>query len=102
MIFNKQGNYGRPNCTATLTGDGVVITGQKSAWVSNGTIAGVCLLYCAADSGSGPDPRRGCAVIVPLDAKGVSRARPLHNFRHRPPTPPPLYFPNLKLSNNNP
>jgi len=33
MIFNTQGNYGRPNCIATLTGDGVVITGQKSAWV---------------------------------------------------------------------
>jgi len=100
MIFNTQGNYGRPNCIATLTGDDVVITGQKSAWVSNGTIAGVCLLYCAADSGSGPDPRRGCAVIVPLDAKGVTRGKPLDKLGQRALNQGEIYFDNVKLSKN--
>jgi len=37
-------------------------------------IADVCILYCAADTGSGPDPRRGCVVIVPMDAKACRAA----------------------------
>ena len=54
MIFHPQGSYGRPNCVATLSGDEVIINGQKAAWVSNGVIADVCILYCAADSGVRP------------------------------------------------
>ena len=58
---------------ATLSDDRVVINGRKADWISNGTIAEVCILYCAADTGRGPDPERGCVVIVPLDTPGVSQ-----------------------------
>jgi acyl-CoA dehydrogenase len=98
MIFHPQGAYGRPNCWATLRGDDVVVNGQKSAWVSNGTIAQVCVLYCAVDSGSGPDPSQGCVLILPLDAKGVSRGKPLDKLGQRALNQGEIYFDNVKLS----
>ena len=98
MIFHAQGNYGRPNCIATLRGDEVIINGQKSAWVSNGVIADVCILYCAADTGSGPDPRRGCVVIVPMNAKGVSRGKPLDKIGQRALNQGEVFFDNVKLT----
>jgi acyl-CoA dehydrogenase len=98
MIFNAQGNYGRPNCIATLRGDEVIINGQKAAWVSNGVIAEVCILYCVADTGSGPDTRRGCVVIVPLDAKGVSRGKPLDKLGQRALNQGEVFFDNVKLT----
>ncbi|HTR17341.1 MAG TPA: acyl-CoA dehydrogenase family protein [Acetobacteraceae bacterium] len=98
MIFHPQGSYGRPNCVATLRGDEVIINGQKSAWVSNGTIAEVCILYCAADTGSGADTRRGCVVIVPMDAKGVSRGKPLDKLGQRALNQGEIYFDNVTLS----
>jgi len=54
MIFHPQGNYGRPNCVVTIKDDELIINGQKSAWVSNGVIGHVCILYAAADTGSRP------------------------------------------------
>jgi acyl-CoA dehydrogenase len=98
MIFHPEGNYGRPNCIATLRGNDVIISGQKSAWVSNGVIADVCILYCAADSGSGPDTRRGCVVIVPMNAKGVSRGKPLDKIGQRALNQGEVFFDNVKLS----
>ena len=68
---------------ATLSEDRVVINGRKADWISNGTIAEVCILYCAADTGLGPDPERGCVVIVPMDAPGVSRGAPLDKLGQR-------------------
>jgi len=100
MIFNTQGNYGRPNCIATLTGDGVVITGQKSAWVSKREIAGVCLLYCAADSGSGRTLAADAQSSFPWMPKGVSRGRPLDKFGQRALNQGEIYFDNVKLSKN--
>jgi alkylation response protein AidB-like acyl-CoA dehydrogenase len=98
MIFHAEGNYGRPNCVATLRGDEVIINGQKSSWVSNGIIADVCVLYCAADTGSGPDSRRGCVVIVPMNTKGVSRGKPLDKIGQRPLNQGEVLFDNVKLS----
>ena len=98
MIFDQRGTYGRPNCIATLRGDEVIINGQKSAWVSNGTIADVCILYCAADSGAGPETQRGCVVIVPMDAKGVSRGKPLDKLGQRALNQGEIYFDNVRLS----
>jgi acyl-CoA dehydrogenase len=98
MLFHPQGAYGRPNCVATLRGDEVIINGQKSAWVSNGIAADVCILYCAADSGAGIDTKRGAVVIVPLDAKGVSRGKPLDKIGQRALNQGELFFENVRLS----
>lgn len=98
QAFHEQGVYGRPNCVATIKGDKVVINGQKSAWVSNAPLAEVCLLYCAADTGNGPDTRQGCCVLVPLDAPGVSRGKNLDKIGQRALPQGELYFDNVELS----
>ncbi len=98
QIFNPQGTYGRPDCVAKLYDDKVVINGRKSDWISNGTIAQVCILYCAADTGDGPDPGQGCTVIVPLDAKGVSRGKPLDKLGQRPLNQGAVIFDEVELT----
>ncbi len=74
-------SYGRPNCVVKADGDELVVQGQKAAWVSNGTVAQLCLLYAAYDDG-GPEMKQ-CVVLVPLDAKGVSRGKPLDKLGQR-------------------
>lgn len=97
MIFHPNGKYGRPGCVATLSGDDVIVNGQKSAWVSNGTIADVCVLYCAADTGSGVDTQNGYVVLVPMDAKGVSRGKALDKLGLRALNQGEIFFDNVRL-----
>src|SRR6266700_2700009 len=101
QIFNPQGTYGRPDCVAKLYDDKVVINGRKSDWISNGTIAQVCILYCAADTGRGPDPERGCVVIVPMDTPGVSRGAPLDKLGQRALNQGAVIFDNVMLPVSN-
>ena len=98
QILDSRGQYGRPNCVATIRGDKVIVNGQKSAWISNGPIAEVCILYCAADSGSGPDPSNGCVLVMPLDLPGVSRGKPLEKLGQRALPQVELFFDNVELS----
>ncbi len=95
--FHPQGKRGRPNCVARIHDDKVVINGQKSAWVSNGTIAQVCILFCAADTGSGPSYEHGCVIIVPLDVKGVSRGKPLDKIGQRALNQGEIFFDEVEL-----
>jgi len=97
QIMHSEGSYGRPNCIATLKSDTIVINGQKSAWVSNGIIGQVCVLYCAADSGAGPDKENGAVIIVPCDAKGVSKGQPLNKMGQRALNQGEIFFDNVEL-----
>jgi acyl-CoA dehydrogenase len=97
QLMHPGANYGRPNCVAKISDGKVVINGQKSAWVSNGSIADVCILYCAADTGKGPDPHRGAVVVVPLDADGVSRGKPLDKLGQRALNQGEIFFDNVTL-----
>lgn len=98
QAFHAQGVYGRPNCIATIKGDKVVINGQKSAWVSNAPAAEVCILFCASDTGSGPDTQHGCVVLVPMNAPGVSRGKNLDKLGQRALPQGELFFENVELS----
>ncbi len=69
------GTYGRPNCIARIDGDKIIINGQKAAWCSGAMTAEVVVLYCHADVGGEIKP--GLCMIVPLDADGVGRGKPL-------------------------
>ena len=71
----------KPNCVARRDGDSYVIDGQKSAWVSNGTIAQVAALFCTVDPSKGL--AGGGVCIVPLDLPGVSRGKPLDKVGQR-------------------
>jgi alkylation response protein AidB-like acyl-CoA dehydrogenase len=84
---------GRPNCVATAVGDGLVIRGQKSAWVSNGPVATHCILFCAYEEGEAV--RGGCVLMVPLDAQGVSRGQPLDKLGQRALPQGEIYFDNV-------
>jgi alkylation response protein AidB-like acyl-CoA dehydrogenase len=66
---------------ARQDGDSYVVNGQKSAWVSNGTISTHALTYLTLD------PSRGMAgngvAIIPLDLPGVSKGPPLDKMGQR-------------------
>ena len=83
------------NCIATLEGDEYVVNGQKSAWVSNGTIAEVATLFCAID------PSRGTAgggvSIVDLDQPGVSRGAPLDKMGQRALNQGEIFFDDVRV-----
>lgn len=96
-IFHPEGRYGSPNCVARITDGKITLTGQKSAWVSNGPIAQLAILYCAADTGQGPDPRRGAVVVVPLDAPGISKGKPLEKMGQRALPQGEIFFDNVEL-----
>lgn len=97
QIMHAEGTYGRPNCIATLKSDTIVINGQKAAWVSNGCISDVLVLYCAADSGAGPDKENGAVIIVPGDAKGLTRGKPLNKMGQRALNQGEVFFDNVEL-----
>jgi alkylation response protein AidB-like acyl-CoA dehydrogenase len=74
-------NYSRPDCIAKPEGNGFRINGQKSAWVSNGTIAKQAALYCACDRDG--DVSGGGVFLVDLTTRGVSRGKPLDKIGQR-------------------
>lgn len=62
-------------------GDEYVLNGQKSAWVSNGTIATHALMFLGVDRTRGS---AGSSVaVVPLDRPGVTRGKPLDKLGQR-------------------
>jgi alkylation response protein AidB-like acyl-CoA dehydrogenase len=66
---------------ARRDGDHWVLSGQKAAWVSNGTIATHALVFLSLDPGRGMSG--GGVAVVPLHVRGVSRGRPLDKLGQR-------------------
>lgn len=81
--------------SATLDGDEYVISGQKAAWVSNGTIATHCLLYPNIDPSMGL--AGGGICIVPLDLPGVKKGAPLDKMGQRALNQGEIYFDNVRI-----
>lgn len=84
-----------PNVRAVLKGNEYVINGQKSAWVSNGTIATHASLHVSLD----PDKGMGGAgvAVVPLDLPGISRGKPLDKIGQRPLNQGEIFFEEVKI-----
>ncbi|CAM2162503.1 Acyl-CoA dehydrogenase [Paraburkholderia sacchari] len=91
----------RGNLLATVGADEIVINGQSSAWVSNGAVAQVALVYMNADYGDGAYGAdglpHGIAVIVPLDLPGISRGKPLDKVGQRSLPQGEIYFDNVRV-----
>jgi alkylation response protein AidB-like acyl-CoA dehydrogenase len=87
--------YGKPNCVARPDGDEIVINGQKAAWISNGPISSLSMLYCAYDDGSG-EPKN-CTLLVPLDRPGFTKGKVLDKMGQRALPQGELYFENLRI-----
>ena len=84
-----------PNCTAYQDGDGYVIRGQKAAWVSNGSIADIAVLFCTLDASRGFSG--GGVFLVPLDRTGVTRPRPLDKLGQRSLNQGEIFFDDVKI-----
>jgi len=81
--------------TARLDGDVYVINGQKSAWVSNGTIATHAALFLNLDSSKGM--AGGGIAFVPLDLPGVSKGKPLDKLGQRSLNQGEIFFDQVRL-----
>ena len=82
-------------CRARLEGDEWVINGQKSAWVSLGTIATHAMVYLTIDPSMGM--AGGGICMVPLDLPGVSRGKPLNKMGQRELNQGEIYFDNVRV-----
>jgi len=85
----------KANCIAIPDGDHYVIRGQKSSWVSNGTIATIGTLFCTIDGDEGF--AGGGVCIVPLDLPGVSRGRPLDKLGQRALNQGEIFFDEVRV-----
>ena len=85
----------KANCIASKEGDGYVIRGQKAAWVSNGSIADIAVLFCTLDQSQGF--KGGGVFLVPLDLPGVSRPRPLDKMGQRPLNQGEVFFDGVQI-----
>ncbi|MFI4974645.1 MAG: acyl-CoA dehydrogenase family protein [Caulobacterales bacterium] len=94
-ISHPGGHDERPNCLARRDGNQFVISGQKSAWVSNGTIAEAAALFCSVDMGDG---RVGGGVfVVPLNEGGVTKGKPTDKIGQRALNQGEIFFNDLKV-----
>ena len=94
-IAAADGDYSRPNCVARIEGDRIIVNGQKSAWVSGGTVAQVCALYCHYEENG--QTRPGISLIVPLDLPGVTKGKPLEKIGLRALNQGEIYFDNVEV-----
>ena len=95
LMFDQHAYSGtaKPNCIARKQGDEFLISGQKSAWVSNGSIANCCALVCAVDCGDG---LVGDGIfLIELEGNAVSRGKPLDKIGQRPLNQGEIFFDNL-------
>ena len=84
-----------PNVKAVQKGDEYIINGQKSAWVSNGSIATHASLHVSLDPAQG---MRGTGVaVVRLDLPGISRGKPLDKMGQRPLNQGEIFFEEVKI-----
>lgn len=94
-----QGNKG--SLTAAVRGGDAIISGQSSAWISNGPVAQVGLVSVSADYGEGffdaDGHPRGIEIIVPLDLPGISRGKPLEKLGKRALPQGEIFFDDVRV-----
>jgi acyl-CoA dehydrogenase len=94
--FYSSPNLPRGNCRAERDGDYWIINGQKSAWVSGGTISTHAAVYWVqVDASKGF--AGGAAFIIPMDLPGVSKGKPLGKLGMRDLNQGEIYFDNVRV-----
>jgi alkylation response protein AidB-like acyl-CoA dehydrogenase len=83
------------NLKARRDGDGWVLSGQKSSWVSNGPQATHALLFLNIDQSMGM--AGGGVAIVPLDLPGVSKGRALNKMGQREVPQGEIFFDDVRI-----
>jgi alkylation response protein AidB-like acyl-CoA dehydrogenase len=82
---------------ARTDGDSYVINGQKSSWVSNGTIATHAALYLRIESAGAKGMSGGGVAVVPLNLPGVSKGKPLNKLGQRALNQGEIFFDNVRI-----
>ena len=83
---------------ARADGDSYVINGQKSSWVSNGTIATHAALFLRVEAGRRkPMMASGGVAVLPLDLPGVSKGKPLNKLGQRALNQGEIFFDNVRI-----
>jgi alkylation response protein AidB-like acyl-CoA dehydrogenase len=82
---------------ARTDGDSYVINGQKSSWVSNGTIATHTALYLRIDSPGAKGMSGGGVAVLPLNLPGVSKGKPLNKLGQRALNQGEIFFDNVRI-----
>jgi alkylation response protein AidB-like acyl-CoA dehydrogenase len=80
---------------AVLDGDEWVINGQKSAWVSNGTIATHAITFLNVNKERGQEG--GSVAFIPLNLPGVSKGPPLNKLGQRALNQGEIFFDDVRL-----
>ena len=83
------------NLFARRDGDHYVLSGQKSAWVSNGTIATHALTFLSLDPSQGM--AGGGVAVIPLDLRGITRGKPLDKMGQRALNQGEIFFDDVRL-----
>jgi alkylation response protein AidB-like acyl-CoA dehydrogenase len=84
-----------PSVRGVLKGDEYIVNGQKSAWVSNGTIATHAVFHVGLEPSKG---MRGQGLaIIPLDLPGISRGKPLDKMGQRPLNQGEIFFEDARI-----
>jgi alkylation response protein AidB-like acyl-CoA dehydrogenase len=89
----------RGQLIAQAKGDDWVLSGQKSAWVSNAPIATHAMLNVQLEPGAGLE--RGGVCLVPLDLPGVSRGPALEKLGIRSLPQGELFFDEVRIPRQN-
>lgn len=99
MLMGGTTHFNDPACSgrvrARRDGDEWVISGQKAAWVSNGTIATHALVYLGIEPDKGP--AGGGIAIVPLNSPGVSKGKPLNKMGQRDLNQGEIFFEEVRI-----
>jgi alkylation response protein AidB-like acyl-CoA dehydrogenase len=88
----------KANCIARKDGEEYVIRGQKAAWVSNGPIADIAVLFCTLDPSKGF--AGGAVFLVPMDLPGVSRPAPLDKLGQRSLNQGEIFYDDVRVPAN--
>ena len=84
-----------PQLRAVLKGDEYILNGQKSAWVSDGTIATHATVHVNLEPSRG---MHGTGIaVVNLDRPGVSKGKPLNKIGQRPLNQGEIFFEEVKI-----
>lgn len=91
--------FRNPEITHTVKakkkGSSYIISGQKSAWISNGPVATHCLLFLGIDSDKGMSG--GGIAVVPLGLPGVSRGPQLWKLGQRALPQGEIFFDDVEI-----
>jgi alkylation response protein AidB-like acyl-CoA dehydrogenase len=82
---------------ARADGDSYVINGQKSSWVSNGTLATHAALYLRIEAARTKGMSGGGVCVVPLSLPGVSKGKPLNKLGQRSLNQGEIFFENVRI-----